>query len=45
MPQTTNQYGYVYILKNEYMPGLKKRHYIQEMIINNKYFESYARKI
>lgn len=24
MPQTTNQYGYVYILKNEYMPGLIK---------------------
>jgi len=45
MAQNTDPYGYVYVFKNEYMPGLKKRHYIQEMIINNKYFESYARKI
>lgn len=24
MPQTIEQYGYVYVLKNEYMPGLIK---------------------
>lgn len=24
MPQTNEEYGYVYVLKNDYMPGLVK---------------------